>query len=106
MIRTSKQTHSASVITEVSASGVHAEVVLIWRQDEFRRMGFADYAADLLASTRIDLHEMEDLLKKGCAHDLAMQILMGTMWSGDDPSWQWTDEKLEALYEQSDREAA
>lgn len=65
----------------------HPEKVLNWRKDQFERLGFLEYIADFLASTRIDLHQMEDLLSSGCAHTTAIEILIGTMWSGDDPNW-------------------
>lgn len=82
-----------AVISEVSGSGRHSELVLNWRQEEFRRLGFASYVADLAAASNIDLHMMEDLLDRGCPHDLALQILMGTAWNGEDPNWRWTNEK-------------
>jgi hypothetical protein len=89
----------------VSTTIAHPEQLLEYRQDEFLRMRFADYMAAMLASTHIDLHQMEDLLKKGCSHDLAAQILMGTMcgdsreaYSGEDSRWGWTDPvRLEEL---------
>lgn len=74
------------------------EQVLAWRQAEFRRMGFVDFVADFLATTHIDLSEMEHLLKQDCPNDVACRILIGTDCAGDDPHWQWTDEEaLEAL---------
>lgn len=96
-----KERSSSSVIVDVSDTSVHPNKVLEWRQDEFRRLGFAEYIADFLASTKIDLTQMEQLLKRGCQHDYALQILMGTQWSGDDEKWNWTDEDMRVLYEQS-----
>src|SRR5882672_10286797 len=71
--------------------GVHSEGVLKWRRTRFTEMGFVDYLAEFLADTRIDLYVMHDLLKKGCPHDLAMDILMGTTAGGaEDHQWDWT----------------
>ena len=84
---TYKPIKDARVISEVTAAYQHPEDVLEWRRSQFRTFGFVDYSADLLAGTRIDLHDMEDLLKAGCSHDLAMSILIGTTWHGDDPAW-------------------
>lgn len=99
----SKPSDSTSVTVEMSEFGVHSEAVLSWRVKEFTRMGFAEFVADFLASTRIDLHQMDALLQSGCAHELAAQILMGTMWSGDDDQWRFTDE-ASYLEEHNDRE--
>lgn len=76
-----------SITSEVSVAFQHPEDVLKWRQRQFRAFGFVDYTADLLAGTRIDLHHMKNLLDKGCPHDLAMSILIGTTAYGDDPQW-------------------
>lgn len=87
---------------EVSGSDVHPEGVLSWREQQFAAMGFASYVAEFLATTKIDLHQMEDLLTKGCPHEFACRILMGTHFLGDDERWQWTEE-MEYL-ESDDRE--
>lgn len=55
-------------------------------------MGFVDFVADFLASTRIDLHQMESLLGRGCPHRTAAEILMGTSVFGEDEHWQWSDD--------------
>ena len=75
------------------SEGSHPENILAYRQEDFERMGFASYVAEYLASTRIDLHHMEDLLKKGCPLDVAPAILKGTAWYGNDPN---------DVYEESD----
>ena len=95
MSSTTKIPITEAVMSDVSHSGVHSEKVLEWRQKEFRRLGFVDYVADFLASTQIDLTRMEKLLKKGCEHELAIQILAGTTWHPDvdDPRWRWTGEE-------------
>lgn len=84
---TYKLPSTGSLTSEVSGSTTHPEQVLQWREKEFKRMGFVDFVADFLASTRIDLHQMESLLKAGCQHRTAAEILMGTMWSGEDDYW-------------------
>lgn len=81
-----------AVSVEVSGSNIHSEQVLQWREREFKRMGFVDFVADFLASTRIDLHQMESLLKAGCEHRTAAEILMGTSTFGEDENWILTDE--------------
>ena len=73
-----------SVVTE---SGVHSDKVLDWRECEFERLGFPEFEASALAATRIDTHDMESLIGRGCSRELAWRILTGTMWSGSDPLW-------------------
>lgn len=84
---TSKSQSSAPVKIDVAG---RSEQVLRYRKEEFERFGFASYVAEYLASTQIDLHRMEDLLKAGCAHDVALRILNGTTWKADvnDPAWE------------------
>lgn len=78
---------SETVSGEVATTAdIHDDEVLDWRQRRFRELGFVPYVADVLAESRVDLHQMGALLGKGCSHDLAAQILVGTMWSGEDPS--------------------
>lgn len=89
---TTKNVDERALIDEMAQRSQHSEKVFDWRDEEFVRMGFANYVASFLASTRIDLHEMETLLNRGCPHDIACQILMGTMWSGEDEHWMWSDE--------------
>lgn len=81
-----KEEPSSSLIDVVTAIGLHSEVVLNWRQERFVAMGFDAHDADNLAETNIDLHRMEDLLNAGCGHDLAIEILSGTNWYGEDTS--------------------
>jgi hypothetical protein len=51
--------------------------VLRWRFDVLIRVGFEiDQAAVLAANVEIDLHTAEDLLRRGCPSELALQILM------------------------------
>ena len=71
------------VSTEMTYVGNHPEEVLRWRQKRFRDLGFDDHVADNLADEKVDLTQMESLLAKGCAHDLALRILSGTAWYGD-----------------------
>lgn len=89
---TLRKSPSPLVNGEVNGSTWHSEEVLANRERRFRAMGFTEFVADFLASSRIDLHMMEDLLSKGCPHHLACQILVGTMWSGEDDHWPWMGE--------------
>jgi hypothetical protein len=81
-----------TVISTVGERG-HDEKILSWRHEAFVRMGFTEFVADFLAATRIDLHQMRKLIDEGCPLDVACDILMGTMWSGDDELWRWSDER-------------
>ncbi len=48
-----------------------------WRAEELERAGYgAIHAAQLAASNEVDLHRAVDLLARGCAPDLAVQILL------------------------------
>ncbi|MEO5574925.1 MAG: hypothetical protein ABIR67_03545 [Gaiellaceae bacterium] len=48
-----------------------------WRAGELERAGFEASAAALLASRAdVDLHYAIDLLRNGCAPELALQILL------------------------------
>jgi hypothetical protein len=48
-----------------------------WRVDELERAGYDTRAATTLAARHdIDLHSAVDLLRKGCAPELALQILL------------------------------
>ena len=48
-----------------------------WRIDELERAGYDPRAAMTLAARHdVDLHRAVDLLHKGCAPELALQILL------------------------------
>jgi hypothetical protein len=48
-----------------------------WRAAELERAGYDPAAAALLAArSDVDLHHAIDLLRNGCAADLALQILL------------------------------
>ncbi len=48
-----------------------------WRAEELERAGYESTAASLLASRAdVDLHYAIDLLRNGCAPELALQILL------------------------------
>lgn len=74
-----------STVEEQRERFQHSDQVFENRKIRFQSMGFMEYIADFLASTRIDPYMMEDLLKRGCEHTTAIEILIGTMWSGNDP---------------------
>ena len=47
-----------------------------WRRSQLRRAGFsAPLAAQVAADLRYDLHELLDLVHRGCPPDLAVRIL-------------------------------
>lgn len=92
----------ARSLISIVGDGVHSEKVLDWRKDQFERMGFVEYLAEYLASTRIDIWQMRTLIAKGCPPEWAPAILVGTMWSGEDPQVQWVGEKDWHVEEKSD----
>lgn len=71
----------------------HPENVLAWRLKSFLDLGYELSDAEKLAETRIDLHAITALISAGCSLDLAWRILIGTMWSGEDPLWREPEER-------------
>ena len=54
-----------------------AERVLLWREEELERAGYArDTARQLAESTYVDLHLATELLRRGCPEPTALQILL------------------------------
>jgi hypothetical protein len=52
------------------------EIVERWRAQELGRAGFSeDVAHELATRTDVDLHAAIDLIRRGCAPDLAARIL-------------------------------
>jgi hypothetical protein len=48
-----------------------------WRSDELERAGYGrEQAATLAARHDIDLHTAVDLVRQGCPHELALNILL------------------------------
>jgi hypothetical protein len=48
-----------------------------WRAGELERAGFEPAAAAVLAARfDVDLHDALDLVRAGCDHELALQILL------------------------------
>lgn len=53
------------------------EMILRWRFDELVRAGYDIGSALLLAShVEIDLHDASELVRRGCASETALQILL------------------------------
>ena len=53
------------------------ERVEAWRLEELRRAGYArEAAAKIAARHDVDLHLAIDLLRRGCAQELALEILL------------------------------
>ena len=53
------------------------ERIVRWRAEELERAGYEATAASLLAGrSDVDLHYAIDLLRNGCAPELALQILL------------------------------
>jgi len=54
-----------------------AELVRIWRMEELERAGYAAAQARELAElSYVDLHLATGLLRRGCAPELALKILV------------------------------
>jgi len=51
------------------------EILLSWLEERFRELGFNDLQAASLAETRADWHEAQALLKGGCDHLTAVDLL-------------------------------
>ena len=53
------------------------ERIEAWRAEELKRAGYDDAAAEKLAVRHdVDLHFAADLLRHGCAAELALEILL------------------------------
>jgi hypothetical protein len=53
------------------------EIVERWRAQELERAGFpGDMANELATRADVDLHAAIDLIRRGCAADLAARILL------------------------------
>jgi hypothetical protein len=51
------------------------DVVLRWRAEQFRELGFVEEQAAELAVSEADLGQARYLLESGCSPDLALRIL-------------------------------
>jgi hypothetical protein len=49
--------------------------IVLWRLDQFRRMGFGDDQAWALAFSEADLGQARQLCRDGCSVELAFSIL-------------------------------
>ena len=62
---------------ETNVRPTEQELVERWRAEELERAGYpADAAAELAMRSDVDLHRAAELLKHGCAPELALQILL------------------------------
>jgi len=62
---------------ELTTQETELERIERWRAGELERAGYETSAATLLAArTDVDLHYAIDLLRNGCAPELALQILL------------------------------
>jgi hypothetical protein len=52
------------------------QIVLLWRRDQFGRLGFDPIEARLLSESPADLGEARRVRSAGCPIDLAFQILL------------------------------
>lgn len=62
---------------EVTTRETEPERIERWRAGELERAGYEPSAAAMLASRpEVDLHYAIDLIRAGCQHELALQILL------------------------------
>lgn len=62
---------------EEALRAVAEPVVFAWRLEVALRLGFDEDAAAELADSRVDLHDLDRrLLRRGCAHDVALLIVL------------------------------
>ena len=62
---------------ELTTQETEVERIARWRAEELERAGYEAAAASLLAARMdVDLHFAIDLLRNGCAPELALQILL------------------------------
>jgi hypothetical protein len=74
-IHTTKR--EAMTAAETTTTETEQERIVRWRAGELERAGYEASAASLLASRPdVDLHYAIDLLRNGCAPELALQILL------------------------------
>ncbi len=64
-----------SVAESESAHPLEDVGVFLWRLQRSFEMGFGSQLADRIASTQIDLHELERLIASGCPQRTAYRIL-------------------------------
>lgn len=62
----------------VSSALLSADMKIhVWRAGELEKMGFHPDYADLMAGDRtIDLHNVQQMLRDGCNHDTAVDLLL------------------------------
>ena len=62
---------------ELTTQETEVERIERWRAEELERAGYEAASASLLATRPdVDLHDAIDLLRNGCAPELALQILL------------------------------
>ena len=62
---------------ELTSTETELERITRWRAEALERAGYEAAAASLLAARGdVDLHYAIDLLRNGCAPELALQILL------------------------------
>jgi hypothetical protein len=66
---------SATVIRVGEQPGDERDIIL-WRVDQFRRLGFADDEVWALALSQADLGQARSLGRSGCPTELAYRILV------------------------------
>jgi len=61
-------------VPELPAARDESQRIAAWRLEEMLRLGFAYEDADAFANSDGDLHQLEELLRKGCSPMTALRI--------------------------------
>ena len=65
-----------TAVTDTTEQVEGRDQVARWRWDEALRMGFSPILAqEVMRHGEVDLHDLERMLKQGCEHGLAFDIL-------------------------------
>lgn len=61
-----------------TAAAIHegSGKVLAWREEQFLNMKFSPLQAQVLSESHADLHVAADIIKDGCPHVIAYEILL------------------------------
>jgi hypothetical protein len=67
---------SSAIIAPIEELPGEERTILLWRVEQFRRLGFAETAAWLLAESEADLGIARRLHRGGCQLETALRILL------------------------------
>jgi len=67
---------SSTIVAPVEELLGEERAILLWRAEQFRRLGFAESDAWLLAESEADLGVARRLHRSGCSLETALRILV------------------------------